>query len=27
VDFAKLTWPNALRAIDPKLAEAPPAPC
>jgi ABC-type nitrate/sulfonate/bicarbonate transport system substrate-binding protein len=27
VDFTKLTWPNALRAIDPKLAEAPPAPC
>jgi ABC-type nitrate/sulfonate/bicarbonate transport system substrate-binding protein len=27
VDFSKLTWPNALRAIDPKLAEAPPAPC
>jgi len=27
VDFGKLTWPNALRAIDPKLAEAPPAPC
>src|SRR5258705_13979784 len=27
VDFAKLTWPNALRANDPKLAEAPPAPC
>lgn len=27
LDFTKLTWPNALRAIDPKLAEAPPAPC
>jgi ABC-type nitrate/sulfonate/bicarbonate transport system substrate-binding protein len=27
VDFSKLTWPNALRAIDAKLAEAPPAPC
>jgi len=27
VDFTKLTWPNALRAIDPKLAEKPPAPC
>ena len=27
VDFGKLTWPNGLRAIDPKLAEAPPAPC
>ena len=27
VDFGKLTWPNGLRAIDAKLAEAPPAPC
>ncbi len=27
VDFTKLTWPNALRAINPKLAETPPAPC
>ena len=27
VDFTKLTWPNGLRAIDAKLAEAPPAPC
>jgi ABC-type nitrate/sulfonate/bicarbonate transport system substrate-binding protein len=27
VDFTKLTWPNGLRAIDPKLAGAPPAPC
>lgn len=27
VDFGKLTWPNGLRAIDPKLADAPPAPC
>jgi ABC-type nitrate/sulfonate/bicarbonate transport system substrate-binding protein len=27
VDFIKLTWPNGLRAINPKLAEAPPAPC
>jgi len=27
VDFSKLTWPNGLRAIDAKLAEAPPAPC
>src|SRR4051812_46950247 len=27
VDFTKLTWPNGLRAVDPKLAEAPPAPC
>jgi NitT/TauT family transport system substrate-binding protein len=27
VDFSKLTWPNGLRAIDPKYAEAAPAPC
>jgi NitT/TauT family transport system substrate-binding protein len=27
VDFTKLTWPNGLRAVDPKLAEAPPPPC
>jgi len=27
VDFTKLTWPNGLRAINPKLAGAPPAPC
>ena len=27
VDFSKLTWPNALRAIDPKLAEPAPPPC
>jgi NitT/TauT family transport system substrate-binding protein len=27
LDFSKLTWPNALRAIDPKLAIAPPPPC
>jgi NitT/TauT family transport system substrate-binding protein len=27
LDFTQLTWPNALRAIDPKLAEPPPAPC
>ena len=27
VDFSKLTWPNGLRAINPKFAEAPPAPC
>ena len=27
VDFTRLTWPNGLRAIDAKLAEAPPAPC
>ena len=27
VDFTKLTWPNGLRAIDPKLAEPPPPAC
>jgi NitT/TauT family transport system substrate-binding protein len=27
VDFSKLTWPNGLRAIDAKYAEAAPAPC
>jgi NitT/TauT family transport system substrate-binding protein len=27
VDFSKLTWPNALRAIDSKLAEPAPPPC
>jgi ABC-type nitrate/sulfonate/bicarbonate transport system substrate-binding protein len=27
VDFAKLTWPNGLRAINPKLAEQAPPPC
>ena len=27
LDFTKLTWPNGLRAIDPKLATPPPAPC
>jgi ABC-type nitrate/sulfonate/bicarbonate transport system substrate-binding protein len=27
VDFTKLTWPNGLRAIDPKLATPPPPPC
>jgi ABC-type nitrate/sulfonate/bicarbonate transport system substrate-binding protein len=27
VDFAKLTWPKGLRAIDAKLVDAPPAPC
>ncbi len=27
VDFTKLTWPNGLRAVDPKLAAPPPAPC
>jgi ABC-type nitrate/sulfonate/bicarbonate transport system substrate-binding protein len=27
IDFKELTWPDALRAIDPKLAEPPPPPC
>jgi ABC-type nitrate/sulfonate/bicarbonate transport system substrate-binding protein len=27
VDFTKLTWPNGLRAIDPKLALPPPPAC
>jgi ABC-type nitrate/sulfonate/bicarbonate transport system substrate-binding protein len=27
VDFTKLTWPNGLRAINPKLAEPAPPPC
>jgi len=27
VDFKKLTWPDGLRAIDPKLAQTPPPPC
>ena len=27
VDFTKLTWPNALRSIDPKLVAPPPSPC
>ena len=27
LDFTKLTWPNGLRAIDPKLVVAPPAAC
>jgi hypothetical protein len=27
LDFTKLTWPNGLRAIDPKLAEPSPPPC
>jgi ABC-type nitrate/sulfonate/bicarbonate transport system substrate-binding protein len=27
VDFTKLTWPDGLKAIDSKLAEAPPPPC
>jgi NitT/TauT family transport system substrate-binding protein len=27
IDFAKLTWPDGLRAISDKLVEAPPPPC
>jgi ABC-type nitrate/sulfonate/bicarbonate transport system substrate-binding protein len=27
LDFNKLTWPNALRAIDPKRVAPPPSPC
>ena len=27
IDFAKLTWPDGLRAISAKLVEAPPPPC
>ena len=27
IDFQQLTWPESLKAIDPKLAEAPPPPC
>jgi len=27
VDFSKLTWPNGLRAIDPKLVAPPPSAC
>jgi hypothetical protein len=27
IDFSKLTWPDGLKAIDPKLADAPPPPC
>lgn len=27
IDFTKLTWPDGLKAIDPKLADAPPPPC
>ncbi len=27
VDFGKLTWTDGLRAIDPKLVDAPPPPC
>jgi len=27
IDFQQLTWPEGLKAIDPKLAEPPPPPC
>ncbi len=27
VDFTKLTWPDALMAIDPKTVDRPPSPC
>jgi NitT/TauT family transport system substrate-binding protein len=27
IDFSQLTWPDALKSIDPKLADAPPPPC
>jgi NitT/TauT family transport system substrate-binding protein len=27
LDFTKLTWPNGLKAVDPKLADTPPPPC
>lgn len=27
IDFKQLTWPDGLKAIDPKLVEAPPPPC
>jgi hypothetical protein len=27
VDFTKLTWPDALKAIDPQLVDGPPGPC
>ena len=27
IDFQQLTWPEGLKAIDPRLAEAPPPPC
>jgi len=27
IDFSQLTWPDGLKAIDPKLAEPPPPPC
>lgn len=27
IDFTRLTWPDGLKAIDPKLVDAPPPPC
>lgn len=27
IDFGQLTWPDGLRAVDPKLVDAPPPPC
>jgi ABC-type nitrate/sulfonate/bicarbonate transport system substrate-binding protein len=27
IDFTKLTWPDGLKAIDPKLVDPPPPPC
>jgi NitT/TauT family transport system substrate-binding protein len=27
IDFSQLTWPEGLKAIDPKLVDAPPPPC
>jgi ABC-type nitrate/sulfonate/bicarbonate transport system substrate-binding protein len=27
IDFGQLTWPDGLKAIDPKLVDAPPPPC
>jgi ABC-type nitrate/sulfonate/bicarbonate transport system substrate-binding protein len=27
IDFSQLTWPEGLKAVDPKLVEAPPPPC
>jgi NitT/TauT family transport system substrate-binding protein len=27
IDFSKLTWPDGLKAIDPRLVEPPPPPC
>lgn len=27
IDYTKLTWPDGLKAIDPKLVDAPPPPC